>query len=72
MNHETNVGDCGGTQTASKQVWQISGPSLQVKSLVNHVKRLLEVVLDEGGGYKIPVSRLGTLFMKCKCLWPAP
>src|SRR4029434_3389508 len=33
MNHETNVGDFGGTQTASKQVWRISGPSLQVKSL---------------------------------------
>ena len=42
MNHETNVGDCGGTQTASKQVWRISGPSLQVKSLVNHVNAQLQ------------------------------
>ena len=54
MNHEINVGDCGGTQTASKQVWRISGPSLQVKSLVNHVNAQLQTSAPKGGFFFIP------------------
>ena len=52
MNNETNVGDCGETQTASKQISQISGPTLQVKSLVNHVQ--LQTSALKAFGFLIP------------------
>ena len=55
MNHETDVGDCGGTQTASKQVWRISGPSLQVKSLVNHINVQLQTSALKAAFFLFPM-----------------